>query len=214
MRVALLSRAAHPLHPPGGLERAVYHLARHLQRLGVETVLVTREPTEPASFPGEVVLVPYGSHLRHGSVLDRTLHYPSFASRVGKAAADLVRAGRADVVHAQGLTALGYGEERQADPRLRAPLVMNPQGMEEHKARGAKAVLLGRIRRLSRRAARLSDRVIATDEATRAEVEALGRLHEERGLKERLREGARARAKAFSPETLVPRYVRIYERLL
>jgi glycosyltransferase involved in cell wall biosynthesis len=45
-------------------------------------------------------------------------------------------------------------------------------------------------------------------------VEALGRLHEERGLKERLREGARARAKAFSPETLVPRYVRIYERLL
>ena len=42
MRVALLSRGAHPLHEPGGMERAVYHLAKHLQRRGVETVLLTR----------------------------------------------------------------------------------------------------------------------------------------------------------------------------
>ena len=31
MRVALLSRAAHPLHDPGGLERAVFHLALTIQ---------------------------------------------------------------------------------------------------------------------------------------------------------------------------------------
>jgi glycosyltransferase involved in cell wall biosynthesis len=47
---------------------------------------------------------------------------------------------------------------------------MNPQGMEEHKARGLKALALARLRRLSREAARLADRVVATDEATRDEV--------------------------------------------
>src|SRR6185295_3823548 len=52
LRVALLSRAAHPLHPPGGMEKAVYHLARHLQARGVDTVLFTRPATEPFAFPG------------------------------------------------------------------------------------------------------------------------------------------------------------------
>ena len=47
---------------------------------------------------------------------------------------------------------------------------MNPQGMEEHKTRGLKRLALTRLRALSREAARLADRVIATDEATRDEV--------------------------------------------
>jgi glycosyltransferase involved in cell wall biosynthesis len=47
---------------------------------------------------------------------------------------------------------------------------MNPQGLEEHKARGLKGLALTRLRRLSREAARLADRVVATDEATRADV--------------------------------------------
>ncbi len=175
MRVALLSRAAQPLHPPGGLERAVFLLATHLQAHGVQTVLYTRPPTRDGIFPGDVVSVPYGElpGLRHGRVLDRTLHYPGFAERMGRAVADEVRAGRVDVVHAQGLTALGYGRARRRDPALRAPLVMNPQGMEEHKTGGLKRVALARLRTLSREAARLSDRVIATDEATRDEVPAL-----------------------------------------
>jgi glycosyltransferase involved in cell wall biosynthesis len=175
VRVALLSRAAQPLHPPGGLERAVYLLARHLQARGVETVLFTRPPTRPGVFPGEVVSVPYGAlpALRHGRVLDRTLHYPGFAERMGRAVAAEVRAGRIDVVHAQGLTALGYGRLRRRDPALRAPLVMNPQGMEEHKTAGLKRLALTRLRALSREAARSCDRVIATDEATRDEVPAL-----------------------------------------
>jgi glycosyltransferase involved in cell wall biosynthesis len=170
--VALLSRAAHPLHAPGGLERAVFHLATHLQALGIETVLLTRTPTREGQFPGEVLTFPYG-HLpavRHGRVLDRLLHYPPFADRLGRAVADLVRTGRVDIVHAQGLTALGYARARRQDPALRAPLIMNPQGMEEHKVRGMKALVLTRIRALSREAARLADRVIATDEVSRAEV--------------------------------------------
>ena len=171
MRVALLSRGAHPLHPPGGLERAVFHLAKHLRAQGVETVLLTRTPTREGAFPGEVVCVDYGgTEAAHGRILDRTLHYPRFALRLGDAAATRVRAGLIDVVHAQGLTALGYGRARLRDPALRAPLVMNPQGMEEHEASGLKRLALFRLRALSREAARLSDRVIATDESTRGEV--------------------------------------------
>ncbi len=172
MRIALLSRAAHPLHAPGGLERAVFHLAKHLRAQGVEVILLTRPATRPGVFPSEVVEVRYGATrgLLHGRVLDRTLHYPAFARRLGEAAAELVRAGRVNLVHAQGLAALGYGRLRAKDDGLRAPLVMNPQGMEEHKAGGLKGLALARIKRLSREAARLADRVIATDDATRDEV--------------------------------------------
>lgn len=171
MRVALLSRGAHPLHDPGGMERAVYLLAKHLQARGVDTLLVTRPATRPGTFPGDVLTVPYGGGARgHGRVLSRSLHYPAFAHRVGDAVADLVRAGRIDIVDAQGLTALGYGRRRAQDATLRAPLVMNPQGLEEHKTRGLKRLALFRLRSLSREAARLADRVVATDEATRADV--------------------------------------------
>jgi glycosyltransferase involved in cell wall biosynthesis len=169
--VALLSRSAHPLHPPGGLERAVFHLAKHLRAQGVDTLLFTRPATCDGAFPGEVVTVDYGGDpASHGRVLDRALRYPRFSRRLGEAVADRVRQGAVDVVHAQGLTALGYGCARLRDPALRAPLVMNPQGMEEHKASGLKRLALLRLRRLSRQAARLADRVIATDESTRDEV--------------------------------------------
>ena len=80
--MALLTRSAHPLHPPGGMERAVFELATHLQARGVDTVLLTRPATEAGSFPGRVVEVPYGAGGRHGSVLDRTLRYPAFAKRL------------------------------------------------------------------------------------------------------------------------------------
>ncbi len=173
--MALLSRAAHPLHPPGGLERAVYHLAHHLQRQGIDTTLFTRPATERAEFPGEVVTVPYGSSplVAHGRVLDRTLHYPRFASILGEAVVDRVRRKQIDVVHAQGLTALGYARAHARDASLRAPLVMNPQGMEEHKTRGLKRLALSRLRKLSCEAALRADRVIATDESTRHEVSEL-----------------------------------------
>lgn len=170
MRVALLSRGAHPLHEPGGMERAVFDLARHLQARGVETVLFTRPPSRPGAFPAEVVTVPYGPERAHGRVWDRTLRYPRFSSRLGAVVAHRVRAGTIDLVDAQGLCALGYGRQRAGDARLRAPLVMNPQGMEEHRTRGLKRLALTRLRALSREAARLADRVVATDEVTRDDV--------------------------------------------
>jgi len=50
---------------------------------------------------------------------------------------------------------------------------VNPQGMEEHKTAGLKRLALARLRSLSRETAGLADRVIATDAATRTEVETL-----------------------------------------
>lgn len=162
------------------MERAVFHLARHLQARGVDTVLLTRPATEGQAFPGRVIEVPYGEGGRHGSVLDRTLRYPAFAERLGHETARLVRSGEVDVVDAQGVTALGYGRLRAQDPMLRAPLVMNPQGMEEHQTRGLKRLALTRLRALSREAARLADRVVATDEATRGDVPRLLGVAEEK----------------------------------
>jgi len=132
---------------------------------------VTRPPTREGAFPARVITVPYGDAGRaHGRVLSRTMHYPAFSKRVGARVAEMVRAGEVDLVDAQGLTALGYGRLKRKDPRLRAPLIMNPQGLEEHKAGGLKRLALARLRALSREAAGLSDRVVATDEATRADV--------------------------------------------
>ncbi len=61
----------------------------------MDTVLLTRTAsTEAASFPGEVLTIPYGpAGARHGSVLDRSLRYPRFAERLGDLAANLVRRG-------------------------------------------------------------------------------------------------------------------------
>jgi glycosyltransferase involved in cell wall biosynthesis len=50
---------------------------------------------------------------------------------------------------------------------------MNPQGLEEHRTSGLKRLALTRLRRLSREAARLADRVVATDEVLRGDVERL-----------------------------------------
>lgn len=172
MRVALLSRSAHPLHPPGGMERAVYLLAKHLRAQGVDVTLFTRPGKNPEAFPGRVVTVKYQSYRLgpHGRVLDRTFNYPAFSELIGREVAGQVRKGEIDIVDAQGLSALGYGRARRKDPSLIAPLVMNPQGMEEHHVRGFKALALSRLRQLSREAAQLADCVIATDEATRHEV--------------------------------------------
>jgi glycogen(starch) synthase len=170
LKVALLSRSVHPLHAPGGMERAVHHLARSLRARGAETFLVTRPALHDGAFPAEVVTVPWGGPAgSHGRVADRVLRYPRFTRRVGEAAARLVKERGIDVVDAQGLAALGYARERQRDRTL-APVVMNPQGMEEHHTRGLKRMALLPLRRLSREAARLADRVVATDEATRADV--------------------------------------------
>jgi glycogen(starch) synthase len=175
VKLGILSRSAHPLHEPGGLERAVYHSAKHLAARGLRITLVTRPPTRAGSFPGSVRIVPYGGLPLgpHGSVADRLVHYPLFAMRCGAAAAELVRGGGADAVVAHGITAWGIGRLRASDAKLRVPLVMNPHGLEEHKARGIKGLALTPLKHLSRVSARLADRVIATDSSLSADIHSL-----------------------------------------
>jgi glycogen(starch) synthase len=172
VKVGLLARGVHPLHEPGGMERAVYHLATQLGKLGHAVTLFTRPRIHDRPFPGEVVELPYARWRigAHGSVLDRTLNYAGFAARVGAAVAERVRSGAIDVLDGQGMAALGYLRLRRRDAGLRAPLVLNPQGMEEHKTHGLKRLALTPLRRWSREAARLADRIVSTDEVLTGEI--------------------------------------------
>lgn len=180
MRVAMLARAVFPLHGYGGVERHVYHLTTHLARLGVAVELWVQQPVGEKENP----LGP-GIHLhprrydrtsrilRPNGIVGRQINYPLYSLDIGREAAREVRAGRVDIVHAQGLAAWGYGRLRRADPALRAaaPMIMNPHGMEEFKTPS----LLKRLAYIPFRAlyaygARCADRVIATDTCTRGEV--------------------------------------------
>lgn len=179
LRVAVVARSVHPLHAVGGLERHVHDLVVHLARRGVEVTLVTPPPhagRSAAGLPARVETVPYrtfpGAGRRGTTVLDRSTAYPIFGWRAGRRAAALVRAGLVDVVHGLGASVLGYAVARRRDRRLRAPLVLNPQGLEEF---GASAPVAARLKVLVYRplqvavkaCAKEADAVIATDTSLR-----------------------------------------------
>ena len=102
---------------------------------------------------------------RGTTILDRSTAYPLFGLRAGRVAASLASNGRVDVVHGFGASALGYA---QARARLRAPLVINPQGLEEFGGTGAPQPWLKRagywpLRRAVEATSRAADAIIATD---------------------------------------------------
>ncbi len=195
-RVALLARSVHPLHGVGGLERHVYDLLHHLARRGLTITLITKPATTPgalgaegdvsalfdAGAPGRIALrtVPYvtfpGAGRRGTTVIDRATAYPVFGWRAGRVAAEMVRAGDVDLVHALGASGLGYALAR-SQPDIRAPFVFNPQGLEEF---GGTHPGFARLKRLAytplqaavRRCARAADAVLATDHALVAPVRA------------------------------------------
>jgi glycogen synthase len=174
LRIAVVARSVYPIHRMGGLERSVYDLCRHLVRQDVGVTLVTRTPAEPPR-PDAIdprvtfEFVPYrtfpGAGRRGTTVLDRSTAYPLFGLRAGRAAFELVRAGRADIVHGFGASVLGYARRRRT---AGAPLVLNPQGLEEFGATDPTRARLKRAAYLPLRAsvlacARAADRIIATD---------------------------------------------------
>jgi glycogen synthase len=176
LRVAITARSVFPIHGMGGLERSVYDLARHLVRNGVEVTLITRTPS--AAAPSDAVhplvkaeFVPYRTFpfagRRGTTVIDRSTAYPLFGARAGAVAAAMVEAGSVNVVHGFGASVLGYARRRST---LSAPLVLNPQGLEEFGATDPARARLKRIAYLPlRRAvvacAEAADAVIATDHA-------------------------------------------------
>jgi glycosyltransferase involved in cell wall biosynthesis len=183
LRVAVLARSVYPLHRYGGLERHVYDLVRCLLARDIRITLIT--PPAAASRPADpqadavfrhpqlsVKPVPYTTfpfaNRRGTTIVDRSTAYPLFGMRAGRAAARLALAGEVDVVHGLGASVLGYALENSASRR--APLVFNPQGLEEFGATDPTRAPLKRLgywplRAAVRRCAQAADRVIATDRA-------------------------------------------------
>jgi glycosyltransferase involved in cell wall biosynthesis len=187
LRVAVVARSVAPLHGLGGLERSVFDLVRYLASHEVMVTLITRPPeprrTRQADDGGErapareidprivPIYVPYRTFPLAGrrgtTVLDRSTAYPIFGLHAGRTALALVRDGRIDLVHGFGASVLGYARARRSAP---APLVLNPQGMEEFggtdpsRARLKRAVYLP-LRRAVLACAAAADAVIATDRA-------------------------------------------------
>src|SRR5262245_50754183 len=179
-RVAVVSRSVLPLHGLGGLERSVYDLVRYLADAGADVTLTTRrtkatstEADRAAAIHPRIALVtiPYRTFPLAGrrgtTIIDRSTAYPLFGMRAGRAAWELVRDGKIDIVHGFGASVLGYARRRA---RSTAPLVMNPQGLEEFGATNPRRARLKRagylpLRRAVLACARAADRVIATDRA-------------------------------------------------
>jgi glycosyltransferase involved in cell wall biosynthesis len=191
LRVAVVARSVAPLHGAGGLERSVFDLVRYLASHDVIVTLITRPPlgaggdlgpagSAAASIDARIdtVFVPYRTFpfagRRGTTVIDRSTAYPMFGLNAGKAALELVRAGGIDLVHGFGASVLGYARSRR---QAQAPLVLNPQGMEEFgatdpsRARVKRAAYLP-LRKAVRACAAAADRVIATDRSLEAAVRA------------------------------------------
>jgi glycosyltransferase involved in cell wall biosynthesis len=186
----MLARVVFPLHGFGGIERHVFHLTTHLTKLGVAVTLYVQPPTvEQQRLSGEMVNeyqavvaglanVVYTRYdyttpgMRPNSILGRQINYPWYTWQIGRHAAHAARRGAYDLVHAQGLCALGYGWIRQHDPVLRnLPFIANPHGLEEFRTPDwRKRIAYLPFRFLYAYGTRSADRAIATDDCTKDDL--------------------------------------------
>jgi glycogen synthase len=178
LRLAVLTRAVAPLHGVGGLERSTCDLVRCLLVRGARVTVFTRPPTTSAAWSHPALsfhFVPYRTFPLAGrrgtTILDRSTAYPLFGHRLGRAAAKRAAEGEFDVVYGLGASTLGYAAARRwKTGRPAAPLVLNPQGLEEfggvdgsYGGRPSKRLGYEPLRRAVLYCARSADRVIATD---------------------------------------------------
>ena len=185
LRVAVVGRSVYSLHGFGGLERHLYDLVRYHLADGWYVTLITRTPErtegvdpnrwrEIADHPRCTVrYVPYHTFPLAGrrgtTIIDRSTAYPWFGARAGDAALRLVQSGHIDVVYGVGASVYGYARAR-ARHAASAPLVFNPQGLEEfggvdgsYGGQRLKALGYLPLRRVVRKTAAGADAVIATD---------------------------------------------------
>ncbi len=138
LSVAIVARAVMPLHGVGGLERSVHDLVRHLAARGVDVTMIVppaghvQRPTNADPFASQHVRIRHVRYLsfpfanrRGTTVLDRSTSYLLYGWRAGRLARSLANEGVVDLVHGFGASVLG------ASDGMMAPLVMNPQGLEE-----------------------------------------------------------------------------------
>lgn len=186
LRVVVLGRSFYGLHGYGGLERHLYDLVRHHLAEGWRVTVITRTPhdregVDPSRWrvvsdhPScDIRFVDYRTFPLAGragtTILDRSTAYPWFGRRAGRLAADLVAVGQADLVYGVGASVWGYASARRAGAS--APLVFNPQGLEEfggldgsYGGHALKRVGYVPLRAVVRDCATASDAVIATDQA-------------------------------------------------
>jgi glycosyltransferase involved in cell wall biosynthesis len=175
LSIAVVARAVTPLHGIGGLERSVHDLVRHLSARGVDVTLVVppaghvqRHADDPFASPHvrvrhiRYLTFPFANR-RGTTVLDRSTAYLLYGFRAGRLARAMAASGEVDLVHSFGASGLGA-----ALGRLDAPLVLNPQGLEEFGATGRALPALKRagyapLRWAVREVARRADCIIATD---------------------------------------------------
>jgi glycogen(starch) synthase len=184
LRVAVVARAVLPLHGFGGLERSVRDLVRHLAANDVDVTLIVPPSGQVQRSTGGDPFASPRIHLRHVSyltfpfanrrgttILDRSTAYLVYGQRAGRLAGAMAAAGEADIVHGFGASVLGYARMRDRP----APLVLNPQGLEEFGATLARQPALkragyGPLRWAVRRCAKAASCIIATDVALEATV--------------------------------------------
>jgi glycogen(starch) synthase len=187
VRVAMLARVVFPLHGYGGIERHVFHLVTHLERLGAAVTLyvqdvdpgrLTMDDEAARAVTAGLTSVLYLRYdytsplLPPNGVVGRQINYPWYSWQLGRAAAAAARRGAYDVVHSQGLCAAGYGFIRARDPLLRrVPFVANPHGMEEFRTPDRRKWLAyAPFRALYAYGHRRADRAIATDACTQDDL--------------------------------------------
>ncbi len=163
MYIALVSRAVFGLHGYGGMERHVLELARHLTRAGVRVTIITMPPTRDAQWhePGIDLKIIDAPRLPVRGIADRVLNYPRWSQAAARVAASL----NVDLVHAQGAGGYGYAQ-LLAKGIAHAPLVINPQGMEEFKTSFAKRTAYTPLHAAARYAAKYANALIAADTLT------------------------------------------------
>lgn len=191
MRVLMLARAVYPLHGFGGIERHVFHLVTHLARQQVSVALVVGTPPvatdaaqglqqilNAARLDTPLLSLDYLRYdrtsplLRPNSILGRQINYPLFALAEGQRAWQRIAAGQIDLIHTQGLCALGPAVQRRLRPYLRnVPLVANPHGLEEYRTPDwRKRLAYTPFRALYSWGHQQADRAIATDECTQDDL--------------------------------------------
>ena len=189
LRVVVLGRSIYGLHGVGGLERPLYELVRHHLADGWHVTLITRTPRtddgvdpdawrEVADHPRcDVRSVPYRTFPFGGT---RAARRSSIAARRIRGS-DNAPAGRGATLVAAGTStsctasapAGAVTRSAQTAGGRRAPLVLNPHGLEEfgdidgsvRRSSAARALAYAPLRRVVRATARRRA-VIAIDAAT------------------------------------------------
>jgi len=177
MHVAFLSRAVFGLHGYGGMERHVLELARHLTRANARVTIITMPPTRDAQWhePGIDLKIVETARVPARGVADRVLNYPRWSQAAARVAATLP----VDLAHAQGVGGYGYAR-LVAKGGARAPLIINPQGMEEFKTTLAKRVAYAPLHAAARYAAKYAHALIASDTLTVNDIPKFLRVPSER----------------------------------